>query len=244
MSYLTEVRLIRDEVESFDKYPFSVPAIRNLDRLPLHPAVTYFVGENGSGKSTLLEAIAVCAGFNSEGGSKFMNFRTHSESYPLADAIKLRRGVLREKDGFFLRAESFFNVASYMDEISDPVAMLKNYGVVSLHGKSHGETFLMLAGTRFSGGGLFLLDEPESALSPQRQLALLRIIHNLVQDRGAQFLIATHAPILMAYPNSTLYLLQENGITESKWTETEHVQLMRAFLDRPSSFIHHLFEAE
>ena len=237
-AFIKWVSLHRDRVSSFDEYPYSVPAIRTLHSLELHPDVTFFVGENGSGKSTLLEAVAIAEGMNAEGGSP--NFRletmpTHSELYR---NLQLGRGAVKiaRSDRFFLRAESFYNVATYVDQIGVTGA----YGDVSLHAQSHGESFLSLVTQRFSGNGLYLLDEPEAALSPQAQLTFLAALHDLVQQ-GSQFIIATHSPIIMAYPQARLYLFSKSGIQETSYEETEHYKVTRAFLTRREQMLADLF---
>src|SRR3954463_925344 len=213
--FIVEVRLRRDEVPSFDEYPFSLPAIRTLDELALHPSVTFFVGENGSGKSTLLEAVAVASGFNPEGGSRNFAFSTRESHSNLDKFLRLSRGIRKPKTGWFLRAESFYNVASEMDrrdeEPSFDPPIKTFYGGVSLHKQSHGESFMALLVHRFSASGLYLLDEPEAALSPSRQLAALARVHDLVQG-GAQFIIATHSPILMSYPRARILAFNHDGI--------------------------------
>ncbi len=223
--YLIDITLNRSDIASFDEYPFNLNALRNFDRLKLHPKVTYFIGENGTGKSTLLEAIAVALGFNPEGGTKNFNFETHENDYPLSRVLRVSRGATWPRDGFFLRAESFFNVATEIDNLD----LTGWYGGKSLHEQSHGESFLTLMTTRFRGDGVYILDEPEAALSPQRQLAILSRIHDLVRD-SSQFIIATHSPILMAYPDSTIYECTANGIIETSYEETEHFQVTRDFL--------------
>lgn len=185
--YVSRISLQRDKVESFDRYPFSLPAIRSLDSLVPHPKVTFLIGENGSGKSTLLEAIAVSMGFNPEGGTKNFNFGTRISHSDLADYLRIAKGVRRPKDGFFLRAESFYNVATEIERLD----VVDSYGGRSLHEQSHGESFMALLMNRFGGKGLYLLDEPEAALSPQRQLAALARIHDLAMD-DSQFFIVTH----------------------------------------------------
>jgi predicted ATPase len=237
--FIKWVALRREWVESFDVYPYSIPAIRALHTLELHNDVTFFVGENGSGKSTLLEAIAIAEGMNPEGGSP--NFRletapTHSE---LHKKLQLGRGPVKiaRSDRFFLRAESFYNVATYVDQIGVTGA----YGDVSLHAQSHGESFLSLVTRRFSGNGLYLLDEPEAALSPQAQLTFLAAMHDLVK-RGSQFIIATHSPIIMAYPGAKLYLFSKAGIHETEYEETEHYKVTRAFLTRREQMLAELFD--
>ncbi|MCE9576802.1 MAG: AAA family ATPase [Deltaproteobacteria bacterium] len=238
-AFVRAVELLRDRVPSFEVYPFAIPAIRTLESLALHPQVTFLVGENGSGKSTLIEAIAQAAGFNAEGGSKNFSFATRPESSALKDALRLVRGMRRERDGFFLRAESFYNAATYVDETG-----ASGYGDRSLHAQSHGESFLALANHRFRGDGLYLLDEPEAALSPSRQLSLLKIIDQLVRQRGSQFVIATHSPILMAYPRATIYALGVDGAAPIAYEDTEHFQLTRDFLASPARFFRHLFDAD
>lgn len=227
--YVREVLLRRDRVASFDVYPYAVPAIRELHRLALHPGVTFVVGENGSGKSTLVEAIAICAGMNPEGGSKHFSSSSYRSESSLAEHMVLVRGGRREKAGFFLRAETMFNVAT---EVEDK--QLVAYGWSNLHQRSHGEAFLWVVQERFHGGGLYVLDEPESALSPRRQLELVRHIHDLVAD-GAQFVIATHAPILMAYPHAYLYELSTGPQPLKRTTlrDTPHFQVTNAVLTRP-----------
>ena len=231
--YLVEVKLRREEIPSFDVYPFSLPAIQGLDVLGLHPGVTFFVGENGSGKSTLLEAMAIACGFNAEGGSKNFGFSTHASHSDLHKYLRLSRGIRKPKTGWFLRAESFYNVASEMDRRDeggsfDP-PIRTYYGGVSLHEQSHGESFMALLTKRFGPSGLYLLDEPEAALSPARQLAALVRIDELVKG-GAQFVIATHSPILMAYPRARILLFGGGEISPIEYTDTEHYRTTRDFL--------------
>src|SRR5229473_2270983 len=185
--YLKEIALKRESIGDFESYPFCIPAIRKLKTLKLDPKVTFLVGENGSGKSTLIEAIAVAAGFNAEGGTKSFRFSTRPSESALHAVLRLARGDQRERGGFFLRAESLFNVVTQIDELD----VVSSYGGVSLHEQSHGESFLALALNRFAGYGLYILDEPEAALSPSRQLAFLRIIDELVRKKGSQLIIAT-----------------------------------------------------
>ncbi len=245
--YLLEAVLKRDTVASFTEYPFNLNAIKNVEKLPFHPVMTYFVGENGSGKSTLLEAIAVAWGFNPEGGTKNFGFSTRQSHSVLWEHLRLVKGFRRPKDGFFLRAESFFNVATNIEDMDREYAaappIIDSYGGVSLHEQSHGESFMALAMNRFGGKGLYILDEPEAALSPTRQMALLARIHQLVQD-DSQFVIATHSPILMAYPNSIIYLLEEDGPREVLYKDTEHYAVTREFLNDPEGILQILMEEE
>jgi predicted ATPase len=234
--FVHEVRLERAGVPSFDAYPFAVPAVRTLDTLELDPKVTFLIGDNGSGKSTLVEAIAMAAGFNAEGGSENFNFATRRSESALHKHLRLIR-TARRITGFFLRAESFFNVATQVDSLG----VLDAYGGVSLHEQSHGESFLALAIHRFRNTGFYILDEPEAALSPQRQLSLLSIIHDLVEHRRSQFVIATHSPILMAYPGARIYQLGPDGMAPIAYEQTEHYQITRDFLADPTRFFKHLF---
>src|SRR5579859_6712397 len=192
--YISRISLKRDKVETFGQYPFSLPAVHWLEHIELHPKVTFFVGENGSGKSTLLEAIAVSMGFNAEGGSKNFRFGTRMSHSVLHEYLRIAKGVKRPKDGFFLRAESFFNVATEIERLdaepSSGPPVISYYGNHSLHEQSHGESFMALLVNRFGGNGLYILDEPEAALSPQRQLATLKRMHELACD-NSQFIIAT-----------------------------------------------------
>jgi predicted ATPase len=234
--FVQTVRLLRDQIATPAEYPFSIPALRGFEELDLDAKVTFLVGENGSGKSTLIEAIAVAAGFNAEGGSKNFRFATRSSESPLHRHLRLVKSP-RRLDGFFLRAESLFNVATQIEELG----VGEYYGGVSLHEQSHGESFLALAQHRFGGNGLYILDEPEAALSPQRQLALLQIIHELVEAKRSQFLIASHSPILMAYPGALIYQLGADGIRCIAYEDTEHFQITRDFLNGRERFFKHLF---
>ncbi|WP_063572857.1 MULTISPECIES: AAA family ATPase [Luteibacter] len=226
--YLLDVKLRRDRVPSFDVYPFCLPAVKNLGTLKLHPKVTFIVGENGSGKSTLLEAIATSWGFNPEGGTKNFNFGTRRSHSELHEALTLVKGIKRAKDGFFLRAESFFNVATEIENLG----VGDSYGGRSLHEQSHGESFFAVMTNRFGGNGLYILDEPEAALSPSRQLAMLVRMHELIA-KNSQFIIATHSPILMAYPDADIYQIGESGLVRTAYEETEHFLVTKAFLGNP-----------
>ena len=243
--YLLWVALQREKVESFDRYPFALPAIRALDRLDMHPKVTFLIGENGSGKSTLIEAIAVALGFNAEGGTKNFRFGTRPSHSVLHECLRVAQGIRKPRDGFFLRAESFFNVATQIEtldaEPSFGPPIIDSYGGRSLHEQSHGESFLALMMERFGGRGLYLLDEPEAALSPQRQLAMLARIHDLVRD-DSQFVIATHSPILMAYPEAWIYQLDTDGVSRVAYEDTEHYRITRDFLANPDRMLRILFE--
>lgn len=242
--FLIEISLDRSRVPSFTTYPFTLNAVKHLASLPLHPAVTFFIGENGSGKSTLLEALAVAWGFNAEGGTQNFQFATRASHSPLHDYLRLSRGYKRPSNGYFLRAESFYNVATEIEELDKQPGgrpIIASYGGVSLHAQSHGESFLALLMHRFSGMGFYILDEPEAALSPTRQMSALARIHQLVKE-GAQFIIATHSPILMAYPAAWIYQLDEAGIARVQYTETEHYQVTRDFLNSHEIMLQHLLD--
>lgn len=217
------------------RYPFDIPAFSQGIDLEFHTNVTFFVGENGSGKSTFLEALAECCGFSPEGGNRDHGREALADCSELAQALRLswRRKVA---EGFFMRAESFYNFATYIDEVSD----LRAYGGRSLHQQSHGESFLSLFANRFEQG-IYILDEPEAALSPQRQLSLLGIIHELEAPGHAQFLVSTHSPILLAYPGAVLFSLDGNPISEIPYRQTEHFTLTRDFLAAPERYFKHLF---
>jgi predicted ATPase len=238
--FLLRFSLLRERVSSFEAYPFSISAVSALAENPveLHPHVTYVIGENGAGKSTILEAIAVAAGFNAEGGTKNFQFATRRSESELSHALRLVRSYRRPRTGFFLRAESFFNVATTVEQLGPEIAAA--YGGRSLHEQSHGESFISLAMHRFGREGLYVLDEPEAALSPVRQMSMLRRMHDLVRD-GSQFLIATHAPILLAYPGAIIYEIGEAGWRRVPYEETETVRVTKDFLDRREALLAELF---
>jgi AAA ATPase len=235
MNYLTGIRLnsFPDDSSYLSRLPV-VKYLKSVDRIDFNESVTFFVGENGTGKSTLLEAIAVAMGFNPEGGSRDFAFSTkdsHSELYQHITTIK----TIYPKDGFFLRAESFYNTASYLDQHS---SMLR-YGGVSFHEQSHGESFLSLVTNRFEGNGIYILDEPEAALSPQRLMTLIVAIDELVKN-NSQFIIATHSPILMSYPRSEIMQLSDSGIEKVSFKETDHYKITKQFIDRPEQMLRYL----
>ena len=243
-TFLRSVTLVPERVPDPKRYPFNLPALRHLETLELHPRVTFLVGENGSGKSTLLEAIAVAAGFNAEGGSTSFRFSTRPSESELHGCLRLARGVKRPRTGFFLRAESFYNVASHIEALDREEGrgplLIDSYGGTSLHEQSHGESFLALVNHRFGRDGLYLLDEPEAALSPQRQLALLQALDRLARCQRSQFVIATHSPILLAYPHACIYALSADGIEEVDYERTEHFALTRDFLNQRELYLRRL----
>ena len=237
---IREIR-IDEDIPKTDYYA-SLPAVKQTIRehgISLTKPITFFIGENGIGKSTLMEAIAVAAGFNPEGGTRNYNFSTADSHSSLHEHIHLVRGIDRHYDGFFLRAESFYNAASYLDSMDSKV--LGSYGGTSLHKLSHGESFLALVENRFSPDGLFILDEPEAAISPMRMLRLMADIYDLAK-RGAQFIVSTHSPILITLPESDIIQFSEKGLERVKYQETEHYQVTRNFLANPDRMLRILLE--
>lgn len=242
--YLRSVSLLRDSVPSFHSYPFNLKAIEGLDTMVFHPKVTYIVGENGMGKSTLMEGIAVGLGFNPEGGTINFNFATTESHSDLHQYLRLARSANKPRDGFFFRAESYYNLASNIDQMDREGGpgrpIIDSYGGKSLHQQSHGESFFATFIHRFNGNGLYIMDEPEAALSPFRQMAMLSRIHQLV-GQNSQFIIATHSPILMAYPDAVIYNLTTDGIERSTLEETDHYILMKQFMNNREKMLHELF---
>lgn len=245
--FLRSATLLRDAVPDFRKYPFTVPAIRTFDTLPFEKAVTFFVGENGSGKSTLLEAIADQCGFNTAGGDRSSMFEVDAADSALGPHIRLA-WMPKVTQGFFLRAESFYHFASHLDALvrEGYGAGYERYGGRSLHEQSHGESFLALFVNRFNSRGkaIYLLDEPEAALSPARQLAFMRLMHQLAAGGQAQFIVATHSPILLGYPEADIYSFDDGQIEKVAYEETEHYQITKGFLDRPDIYLRELFRSE
>lgn len=244
--YVTSIKLAREIPP--DSYLHDLPVVKHLqdmEELPISKRVTFFVGENGIGKSTLIEAIAVSMGFNPDGGTINFNFSTEDSHSELYRYLTVCKGVKRHKDGFFLRAESFYNVATHIDQMdSEPsfgAPVILSYGGVSLHKQSHGESFMALVENRFGGNGLYILDEPEAALSPARLLQLMCCIDDLVKH-NSQFIISTHSPILMAYPGAEVFELSEDGINSVSYQETEHFRITKQFVNAPEKMLKYLFE--
>jgi len=237
------VTLLREKVTDWLTYPFLVPAIRTLEKLEIRSRMCFFVGENGSGKSTLLEAIAEHYGFGIEGGGR--NFYREATEGPqgvtlLSRALRVAF-TKRTGQGFFLRAESFFNVATAVDQMG----VGGGYGEVGLHEQSHGESFLSVLENRFRRKGFYVLDEPEAALSPQRQLAMLAVLRDLLKDNDEiQFLIATHSPILLAYPGAQILSFDDGVIHEIAYRETSSYKIMARFLSRPEVYLREIFETD
>lgn len=220
------------------QFPFTIRAFSHGIDMDFVSPVTFFVGENGSGKSTLLEALAEGCGFDPEGGSRDHQRMTTAARSPLLSALRLSWKPKVTK-GFFLRAESFYNFATYIEGVSD----MQAYGGKSLHTQSHGESFLALFNHRFDQG-IFILDEPEAALSPQRQLSFLKIVHDLTATGRAQFLIATHSPIILAYPGAVLFSLDGDAVQKTEYRDTKHFLITRDFLNSPERFFKHLFQVD
>lgn len=238
--YIVSLRIEKETLENQNTYPFNLPAIQAIDELSFHKNVTFIVGENGSGKSTLLEAIATQYWLNPEWGSKNFHFSTQQTHSILEKYIRLSKWIKRAQDSYFLRAETFYNVASYIDEMdADPSfwpPIKDSYGGKSLHEQSHGESFFSLFHHRLRGDGLYILDEPEAALSPQKQMAFLIRLHELVQ-KNSQFIIATHSPILLAYPHAKIIELWKDDYTEVSYKESSHYDLYKTFINTPESMI-------
>lgn len=222
-----------------EEYLSKIPALKNLTSLNLNAPLIIFTGENGTGKSTLLEALAVHCGFNAEGGSKNYAFSTKETHSSLYKQLQLIRNPLHPKDGFFLRAESFYNVATMMEEYDDDGNLKYSYGGKSLHQQSHGESFLALLQHRFYNQGLYFLDEPEAALSVQRQLTLLIILDELVK-KGSQLILASHSPILLSHPQALIYSFDDNHIRPITYEETESFKIMRMFINHRETILRQL----
>ncbi|MFC1411315.1 AAA family ATPase [Streptacidiphilus sp. N1-12] len=249
--FIRQFRLDAVDASRTGGYPFALPAVAGLARsggVVLGPGVTFLVGENGTGKSTLVEAVAVAAGFNPEGGSRNFRFATRASESPLGEHLRLTWGVHKPRTEFFLRAESYYNVASEIERLDREGGgfgrpLLDSYGGVSPHERSHGESFLDLAVNRFGPEGLYLLDEPEAALSVRGCLALLSRMHELVAQ-GSQLLVATHSPVLLALPGATILEIGDDGSIERvDFDQALPVRLTREFLAAPDRFLRSLLES-
>lgn len=237
-NYVRGIKLLEADASI---YPFSISAVQKLDSVHFTAPVTFFAGENGTGKSTIIEALAIAAGFNAEGGTKNYNFSSQDTSSSLSENIVLIRGSRREKYGYFLRAESFYTTANYAENGTfgrlGPKPLLFNGK--HIHEQSHGEAFLSIV-NEFRPG-LFIFDEPEAAFSPQRIMTLMVAIHRLVAQ-GSQFIIATHSPILLAFPGAKIYQLSQSGLDVASYDDVEQVTLTREFLNHPSCYLDRLFD--
>lgn len=232
--YLLDMNLLRDKISTIEDYPFNIPTIRSMSSVSFHPKVTFFSGDNGSGKSTLIEAIALGLGLNAEGGSKNFNFATRPSHSELYKFIRLTKGVRRPKDSFFFRAESFFNLATETERI-DP-SLIDSYGGNSLHELSHGESFLALVSERFFGQGLYILDEPEAALSPKGQLEFIVRMHDLLKQ-DSQFIIATHSPLILSYPDAWIYQFGTDLLERIDYSKSDCYETYRLFLNNPDRML-------
>lgn len=239
--FLKKVTLLRDSISSFREYPLSIPSIHSMDQIELKKSVTFFVGENGSGKSTLLEGIAEVCGFNTASGGKDHTYDVHASTSDLAEHLRLS-WLPKVSNGFFLRAESFYHFATYLEEVD--TTGFRKYGGESLHRQSHGEAFLSLFLHSFKEQSIFLLDEPEAALSPSRQLTLLRILHDLTKDGQAQFIIATHSPILLGFPDADILSFDEGQIKPINYENTNHYQITKYFLNHREKFLNDMFKED
>jgi len=235
-----------------ESYLNTLPVVKHLSerKIEFHKQVTFFVGENGSGKSTLIEALAVSLGFNPEGGSRNFNFSTRNTHSELCDYLRVARGVIRHRTGFFLRAESYYNFATNLEKLDEDEEgdysdspLMSRYGSRSLHQQSHGESFLALVENRFYPNGLYILDEPEAALSPSGVIRLIRNMDRLVRQ-DCQFIIATHSPMLIAFPDAEIYQIEENGIRSIRFQETDHYRTTVRFLQNPESAIEDILGRE
>ncbi|WP_084245841.1 AAA family ATPase [Planomicrobium okeanokoites] len=242
--FLKRISLLNKDNVDATQFPFTIPAIENFEELELTSNITFFVGENGSGKSTLLEAIAEKCEFNSAGGGRNNTYDVHASHSVLGRHIRLS-WMSKITNGFFMRAESFYHFATHIDELQkDGADVYRSYGGRSLHEQSHGESFFSLFQNRFNGRAIYLLDEPEAALSPQRQLAFLRILHDLTEKEGCQFIIATHSPILLGYPEATILSFDEGKIKEIDYEQTDHYQITKYFLDHREKFLEEILKEE
>ncbi len=225
-----------------ESYLNRLPVVKHLaeKKIEFHRQVAFFAGENGAGKSTLIEALAVSQGFNPEGGSRNFHFSTRVTHSELCDYLRVARGVIRERTGFFLRAESYYNVATNIDELDEVPGpggpLIAHYGGRSLHRQSHGESFLALAENRFGAKGLYILDEPEAALSPRGIIRLMQRMDELVKQ-DCQFIISTHSPMLLCFPGAEVYRITEQGIDSVRFRDTDHYRTTVRFLQNPESAI-------
>ena len=232
---LTAIEIDWDRIEEYS-YLRKIEALCGLDRVEFSSPVTFFVGENGSGKSTLLEAIAVAWGFNPEGGTRNYSFSTYDSHSELHEALRITKGFRRARWGYFLRAESFYNVASMEEAYNAPVGRSQH-----LHERSHGESFLAMVQRQFQAEGLYLMDEPEAALSPQRQLTLLAELHRLAGE-GAQFIIVTHSPILLGLPGAQILSFDNGTLHPCSYEETDSVRVTSMFLNHRELVLKNLLE--
>jgi len=238
--YILSAELLREKIDTPEMYPFDLPVVKFLDKINFHPEVTFLIGENGTGKSTLLEGIATQYGFNPEWWSRNFLFSSENTHSLLGNYLRLAKWVGKPKDGYFLRAESFYNLASNIDQLErERPWLLLSYGEKSLHEQSHGESFFSLFLHRLYGHWIYLFNEPEAALSPQRQLTFLVRMHELIGQKS-QFIIATHSPILLAYPHAKIIQITETGFEEIAFKKTAHYEIYKNFLNNPEYMLEKL----
>ena len=238
-----KITIDRDKIGSFDIYPFNIEIVKNFKELNFKAPVTFFVGENGVGKSTFIEALAVALGLPAEGGTQNFRYNTKYTTSNLSDYLKVST-FYKPKTKFFLRAESFYNFSTELQRVVEENNYYSLYDVYggNLHNCSHGESFLKLVQNKFTDHGLYILDEPEAALSPQRQLSLLCLIDRLVKE-GSQFIIATHSPILISYRDGIILDLN-NNFKEINYKDTDIYSLYKMYLENPDVMQHKLFDEE
>lgn len=238
--YIISTELMKDQIDDENMYPFNLPIVNILDKIEFHPNVTFLTWDNWTGKSTLLEAIAIEYGFNPEWGSRNTNFSTQDSHSSLSSIVRTAKGIKRPKDSYFLRAESFYNLATNIDEIEKEYWWMYDfYWSKSLHEQSHGESFFSLFKHRLSWKGLYIFDEPEAALSPEKQLALLVRMNELVND-DSQFIIVTHSPIILSYPKAKILQISKEWLEEVKYKDSNNYQLYKMFIDNPDNMINKL----
>ncbi|WP_237982362.1 AAA family ATPase [Bacillus thuringiensis] len=239
--FLKKVTILHENIKDYNYYPFSIPYIKNLEYIDFNSPVTFFVGENGSGKSTLLEAIADKCEFNTAGGNRNNMYDVYASGSDLGEYVRLS-WLPKVTNGFFLRAESFYHFATHIDHIDG--SGFKSYGGRSLLKQSHGESFLSLFSNRFNNDkAIYLLDEPEAALSPSKQLVFMKIINDLIKTQNIQFIIATHSPILLGFPNATIYNF-DNKIEQINYEMTDHYNLTKYYMQNRENLLNNLFSNE
>ena len=233
-NFIISFELLKEKIEDENIYPYNLPIVQNIEKLMLHKNVTFIIGENGTGKSTLLEAVATQYWLNPEWWSQNISFSTETTHSSLSEIIRIAKGFRKAKDSYFLRAESFYNVASEIDELDRQPCpwpkIIDSYGWVSLHEQSHWESFFSLFLNRFWWNWIYILDEPEAALSPQRQIAFLVQLNELVKQ-NSQFIIATHSPILLSYPNAKIIEISKTWCEERDYKDTEHYRSYTDYLN-------------